>query len=271
MASTVLGGFAAGAAGRMRLGGPPVGLAPPAARLLALVLFELATNAVKHGALRRPGGRVRLDWTRGADGDLYLRWRETPAPGEAALSAGGPAGGGSALFDGLAADLGGRFRRIPFAAGFAAEIVLPACHLVETPRNAAAPEGPSTAQSPTPAVEAAPEDPRPARPRRVLVVEDNALIADDLTDMLRREGVGEVVVALSAQEARAALEGEGFDLVLLDVALGDGSAESLLPQLGAARVLLVSGRSVEDMPAALRGLPLLPKPFLPADLARVLG
>jgi two-component sensor histidine kinase len=35
---------------------------PRRAQALALVLHELATNAVKHGALSAPGGRVRVGW-----------------------------------------------------------------------------------------------------------------------------------------------------------------------------------------------------------------
>lgn len=75
----------------------------------------------------------------------------------------------------------------------------------------------------------------------------------------------------AARAGAAAPPAGGFDLVLLDVGLGDGSAESLLPLLGRARVLLVSGRSPETLPAALARLPLLPKPFLPRDLIRALG
>jgi two-component sensor histidine kinase len=50
---------------------------------LALVLHELATNAVKHGALSVPGGRVRVAWeveeTEGAR-RLRLRWEERGGP-----------------------------------------------------------------------------------------------------------------------------------------------------------------------------------------------
>lgn len=45
----------------------------------ALILHELATNAVKHGALSAPEGRVRLAW-RCEDGMVVLDWRETGGP-----------------------------------------------------------------------------------------------------------------------------------------------------------------------------------------------
>jgi PAS domain S-box-containing protein len=47
---------------RFELGGPDVALATSTSLHLALALHELATNAVKHGALSNPEGRVRLSW-----------------------------------------------------------------------------------------------------------------------------------------------------------------------------------------------------------------
>jgi PAS domain S-box-containing protein len=63
--------------------GPPVTLVSAKVQALALVLHELATNAVKHGALSSPGGRVRVAWevekAQGAD-RLRLRWEERDGP-----------------------------------------------------------------------------------------------------------------------------------------------------------------------------------------------
>jgi two-component sensor histidine kinase len=42
------------------------------------VLHELATNAVKYGALSAPQGRVTVEWAMGEQ--LSLRWRETGGP-----------------------------------------------------------------------------------------------------------------------------------------------------------------------------------------------
>lgn len=46
---------------------------------LTMVLHELATNALKYGALSREGGRVRLNWE-AADGEALLNWREEGGP-----------------------------------------------------------------------------------------------------------------------------------------------------------------------------------------------
>ena len=68
---------------RFRTSGPPVRLEPKAAVSLAMVLHELATNAVKYGALSTPEGWVGLDWTaKRAPGGvrLTLTWAEHGGP-----------------------------------------------------------------------------------------------------------------------------------------------------------------------------------------------
>jgi hypothetical protein len=45
-----------------------------------LALHELATNAIKYGALSASGGHVELDWGEPAEGVVTLRWREHDGP-----------------------------------------------------------------------------------------------------------------------------------------------------------------------------------------------
>lgn len=61
------------------LGGLPVSLTPENMLRLALVLHELGTNAARHGARSRPGGRVDLDW-HVEDAELVITWRESGGP-----------------------------------------------------------------------------------------------------------------------------------------------------------------------------------------------
>ena len=67
---------------RVRLDGPPLMLQPKLAQSLSLALNELATNAVKYGALSVPGGRISLRWrvAGGAEPQLRLVWRESGGP-----------------------------------------------------------------------------------------------------------------------------------------------------------------------------------------------
>ena len=78
------------AAGPARLevqDGPSVVLARELITPVCLILHELATNAVKHGALSAPPGRVRVSWlndqeelARGGRRRLRLRWEEQGGP-----------------------------------------------------------------------------------------------------------------------------------------------------------------------------------------------
>ncbi|MGA0599246.1 PAS domain-containing protein [Caulobacter sp. KR2-114] len=58
---------------RVRLEGSDRRLRPATAQALAMVLHELATNAVKYGALSTLHGRVEVSWQAGPDGDFELK------------------------------------------------------------------------------------------------------------------------------------------------------------------------------------------------------
>ena len=65
---------------RVLISGPNVLLEPGAAQAIAVTVHELATNAVKYGALSAPEGRLHVEWLRAPDGRLVLRWTETGGP-----------------------------------------------------------------------------------------------------------------------------------------------------------------------------------------------
>jgi PAS domain S-box-containing protein len=70
-------------AGNTDIGGPSVTLHPDAAQAVAMVLHELATNAAKHGAFSKRGGRVWLRWwwlQNGSQGRLAVEWQEVDGP-----------------------------------------------------------------------------------------------------------------------------------------------------------------------------------------------
>jgi len=100
-----------GAPGRFTLNGPHVRLAPRMALSLSMALHELATNAVKYGALSLPVGQVRIDWSVApgtAAPRLTLTWTETGGP---PVSPPSRRGFGSRLIErGLAAELSGEAR-----------------------------------------------------------------------------------------------------------------------------------------------------------------
>lgn len=88
---------APGGEGRIALHGPPgIRLKSASVQTLALALHELLTNATKHGALRRPEGRLAIAWHvvhEAGEPRLRVDWRESwagqgEAEHEAALGSG---------------------------------------------------------------------------------------------------------------------------------------------------------------------------------------
>ena len=63
-----------------RLDGPSLLLKPDTAQAIGMTLHELATNAAKYGALCAGSGRVEVEWSRTAEGQIALRWVELGGP-----------------------------------------------------------------------------------------------------------------------------------------------------------------------------------------------
>jgi two-component sensor histidine kinase len=75
---------------RIEIDGGPFTVMPDLVQPLMLVFHELATNAVKYGALSVPDGRVLLSWTAtSAPRALLIEWRERDGPVVAAASRNG--------------------------------------------------------------------------------------------------------------------------------------------------------------------------------------
>ncbi|HJW39594.1 MAG TPA: HWE histidine kinase domain-containing protein [Rhizomicrobium sp.] len=65
--------------GQVTIEGRSVHLQPRAALGIGMVLHELASNTVKHGALSSAAGSVELSW-RNVDSRLFIDWREKGGP-----------------------------------------------------------------------------------------------------------------------------------------------------------------------------------------------
>lgn len=108
--------------GRIGIDGPTgVLLRPAQAQAVVLALHELATNAVKYGALSSVAGRVALAWRIDPEGSgrrALLRWEESGGPPVAEPPRDRRGFGSRLLERGLAADLGpGAEVRLEFAPG----------------------------------------------------------------------------------------------------------------------------------------------------------
>jgi PAS domain S-box-containing protein len=65
---------------RITIKGPDVLLPPQCTSILAMTLHELATNAVKYGALSQNTGQLGVTWKTGRGNRLLLAWDERGAP-----------------------------------------------------------------------------------------------------------------------------------------------------------------------------------------------
>ncbi|HZZ33021.1 MAG TPA: PAS domain S-box protein [Phenylobacterium sp.] len=193
---------------RIEISGPSLVLPPSAVQPIGLLIHELATNAVKYGALSAETGRVVVTWAILSGGALEFRWTETGGP---AASEPAAAGFGSTLVKQVVTrQLEGALNISWPPEGMRLVASLPpAAYRLEF---SAALTPPSTA--------ALDEISAPARRGRLLVVEDESLIAMAICQDLATLGWDIVGPAASIDEARRLIEGTSLpDAAVLDVNL----------------------------------------------------
>ena len=229
----------------------------------------LATNAAKFGALSNESGRVVINWTLQSDGtgqELFaMSWIESGGPPVAK-----PArrGFGSTVIDGMLRMSLGCDAEVDFApTGLVWRIGCPAAGLIEG----------HVGPLPRPNGTAAGQDPAPVSGRRILLVEDEALIAMEFSQALSEAGYVVIGPANSVARALALLAQFGCDAAMLDVNLGTETSEPVareLIRLGTPFVA-TSGYSREQLPEIMQTAPLLGKPvsseMLIAEVERCLS
>ena len=197
-------------ANRTMIDGPLLRLRAEAVQPLTLVLHELVTNAVKYGALSRPGGQMTVQW-RLDDGAVRLCWTERGGPRLEAPPA--RIGFGHQLIDAnLRAQLDGRIERHWDPDGFRAIVILGAEVLA----------GRLWGHVSDGAVLAG---------RRVLLALDDQAEALALATALRESGCEVIGPAETPEQAQALLESVGaVDAAVLSGTLG-GSAVRPVAQM----------------------------------------
>ncbi len=245
---------------RASCSGPSVLLEAPVALQLALVLHELATNARLHGALAVPEGHLAVTWRVAGDEvpELHLSWRES---GRAGLAPRAGRGFGSSLIErGLEAN-GGTTRHAYTGDGVHCEIRLP---LVTTAAAApsGAPPSPKAFRPSTPA----PAGERPTgggRAARILVVEDEPLVAMLIEDELEAAGYEVLGPAPSTERALRLIAEHQFEAALVDANLNGRPVDGVVVALAARGVpfAFATGYGRDALPASCRDAPLLAKPF----------
>jgi CheY-like chemotaxis protein len=112
----------------------------------------------------------------------------------------------------------------------------------------------------------------PLSGRRVLVVEDEMLVAWLLEDMLADFGCGVVGPAARVSQALAMIDAEAFDAAVLDINLNGETSYPVADALTARGVPFVfsTGYNKDSLPKAYRSFPMLQKPFRQAELGDTL-
>ncbi len=109
-----------------------------------------------------------------------------------------------------------------------------------------------------------PEKKKDMMPQRVLIVEDEYLVAMDVETSLQSMGVHTIDIATTLSQAKEALLRARPDCVLLDVSLSDGTSYELARHLKDYSIPFgfVSGYGdTSGFPADFADAPLLDKPF----------
>ncbi len=245
---------------QLRLDGPPVQCDANAVQSLSLLFHELATNAVKHGALGRENGHVAIEWR--VDGrSLVVSWREHDGPPVVAPKR---HGFGTRLLE----QVSGRQLNAELdfdwnPGGLRVQIRLPAEMFAigagDSGEAVAAPEAENAAA-------------KGGEQRRILVVEDEELVALELTQELSRLGWSVIGPAATLSEAQSLLS-KPFDAAVLDVNLRGRSVYPVAEALAERHVpfLFCTGYELADPEGRFADVPVLRKPAHPAAVSAALA
>ena len=238
---------------RLTAWGPAVQLEPQMAVHIAVMLHELGTNSIKYGALSAAKGWVAVSWT--VSGDmLNLQWIERGGP---MVSAPSRRGFGMTLIEQSAKSEGGKAEQFIEPEGLTWNIAM------RLPRSATQQAEPVLiSRTPQAQQSGAMKTPAPCAGLRLLVVEDESLIALDLIDRLDKFGCESVRTVSAEEDCLKALEESVFDCALLDANLHGRPVDTIAAALARRQVpfVFVTGYGRAGLPIAFEQAPVLSKP-----------
>lgn len=253
---------------RVRLEGPAIRLSSETVQPLSMTLHELVTNAARHGALSVPEGSLAISWhgeAREAGGSLRLRWVERGGPPvEAPLQR---KGFGQRVIEATIRDqLGGTVSFAWNPAGLECELVISLAQGANDAAPAAAPPESDGRHLPTLSLAGC----------RVLVVEDEPMVAMDLAASLAALGCEVVGPAETLEEAmhvgRSEVALGQLDAAVLDVNLQGAMCFPLADFLNERNIPFVYATGYGELPEGngAAAPTVLRKPVAPAELAAAL-
>jgi PAS domain S-box-containing protein len=245
---------------RVLASGPDIVLQPAAAQTLALVLHELVTNAAKYGALSSLVGKVKLAWTSNGR-NIEFAWTESGGP---VTSKPASLGFGTRIvLASIERQLGGQVTFDWLPQGLACTFSVPQGDKKDpgygSARRAAEKDG--VAADPNFSISG----------NRVMVVEDEALVAMVVTESLTTLGCTVVGPFSRCSDAMGAIEADEIDAAILDVNL-DGEMVYPLADVLAARgvpFIFVTGYGAESIDPRFLHIPVIQKPVERHVLQRI--
>lgn len=213
--------FSRSGSDRFVIEGPSLRLRPAASQALALALHELATNAAKYGALAYEQGQLDVRWRYVGPWDqrsLELTWQEVGGP--PVLPPTRTGFGSTVIRTSIERQLGGVVAFSWDRHGLHCRIEVPASEL-EVMAPPVATEQPPQVEGEAVAAEAA----------RILIVEDEALIALELEQTILDLGYEVMGPAASNDEALQLVAARRPDAALLDMNLGRETSERVATEL----------------------------------------
>jgi PAS domain S-box-containing protein len=277
IAAAELGGLAPG---QTRWQGPDILLTPRATNAMSLALHELATNAVKFGALSTDAGRIDVTWRGLEGGGLELQWLESRGP---IVTPPTRRGFGSTLLEKVTGrELEGAVRLEHRGEGVRALLTVGAAAIaapaVAAPVVAGDRPPPPASAGPTIAGASAGAPQQAARVQglRLLIVEDALLLALELEAGLQEAGASVLGSAADVDEAMRMIN-LPIDAAVLDANLNGASVLPVAEALAARGIPFVFATGYGDdnnMPMGF-GAPIIRKPYdvtqVAAALAEVTG
>jgi PAS domain S-box-containing protein len=250
---------------RVACRGPALVLDPQAAVHLALVLHELATNARKYGALSAPEGRLSVEWEVCTDGqrNLEIRWSETGGPQVPAPSR---KGFGVTLIERTVQAAGGESSSRYDSHGLTARISLPLPEHADETAAFAVPHRTDQRGEMRPVNVA-----RALDGKRIIVIEDEALVLMELESSLADAGCEVVGTAGTLEDAKVLSAQAECDAALLDANLAGRRVDELAAILTRRKIpfAFVTGYGRDGLPETFRDATVLKKPYGLADLIAV--
>jgi PAS domain S-box-containing protein len=244
--------YRTGETAKIETSGPNVSLQPAAAQSLALALHELVTNAAKYGALSSTSGRVHLAWELNP-GTLVLKWTESGGP--PTLPPSSPGFGTRIITASIEGQLAGQTVFDWRPEGLQCVLSVPRDDMtpVKGRNGRASPEAPATAGPATITVTG----------NRVMIVEDEALVAMALRESLDELGFSVIGPFNRISEAMIALRNNHIDAAVLDVNLGGELIYPLADVLAADHVpfVFITGYGAEEIEPRYASVPILQKPI----------